>query len=394
MSAKSMTRAEETARIKRFITRLKRIQINRELKALSKLEFARLSVAAKKQAHQYNRNQSKAEILEIMRELHLKKIISPLWKKELQALINDYQYGVNTIVTNKVPKFRKAAAELMNPAINEIESRYKMKLGELSDSIADESMKNAAEFQARKKALHEDPELKKLNQQKAKLLRADPVSRIAYACRYALSNVPDMKRASQGFQSKRKIENIENLQLFDEKRYIETASKLILSKKKRELLLGLYALTGRRPGEILKTGKLIAESNQVLTFSGQEKTRGKFRPPYQIPVFVDAFEIVKAFKRLRRIANINEKTGEKNNFKEKSAKDRVYSFLNSDFANLKKQVFGPFFKKEQIKLRSSAATICCKHFKPVDMADEVFFKLYLGHDGLGSVLSYKGSGAV
>lgn len=389
-----MSASEKAKRLAAFVKDLKSIEINRKLKELPKSECAILMHRAKRHAKQFNKPyQTNNDLIGTMRELLLMDSIRSIWEKEKQYLIKEYDFTVNTVNTYTT-LYKNAVLDLDNsdPKIKQLEEEAREIRSRINNLLNDDQFKAAANFQKESDRLNK--KWKNVNHEKERLIRKDAITRLVYAAKYTKFVSPDMKNASKNQQQIRKEKKLEKLLRFDKALFIKTAIKLLESNSKREVLLGLCALTGRRPAELIKTAELIVENKEMITFSGQLKTRGKERKPYQIPVFHDAYEIVKAFNRFRKMIMINEKTGEQIDIKEKSIKKASDDIKDSEYYKLKKKHFRIIFIEEgegEIQLRSGAATLACEKFRPKNMSDEVFIKMYLGHEGLGSVLNYKGT---
>ncbi len=80
-----------------------------------------------------------------------------------------------------------------------------------------------------------------------------------------------------------------------------------------DLTLALMWFTGRRPVEILKLGELKEIAEGRLLFSGQAKTKGKSCDPYEIPVQYDSSVLVKMLKRVRKLKDFTDDTGDQIN---------------------------------------------------------------------------------
>ncbi|MGB1305664.1 protelomerase family protein [Pseudoalteromonas marina] len=95
----------------------------------------------------------------------------------------------------------------------------------------------------------------------------------------------------------------EGVTINDLHRYIRTSQLLIKSDKWQNVAVGLMALTGRRPTEILKTAIFtdIGEKYQ-LHFEGQLKKKQGSKTDYNITTIVPSDYIIKGLNRLRKLA--------------------------------------------------------------------------------------------
>ena len=106
----------------------------------------------------------------------------------------------------------------------------------------------------------------------------------------------DMDTATSG---RLVIANPENL--------IITAISLLQSKEAAEITIGLLAVTGRRPIEILHTATFTATHANRCLFTGQAKTRESehARNEFEIFTLAPAKLIIDAMARLRKMQNFN-----------------------------------------------------------------------------------------
>jgi hypothetical protein len=78
------------------------------------------------------------------------------------------------------------------------------------------------------------------------------------------------------------------------------AEHLLHSNRSDELVVGLALVTGRRLTELLKSGRFFPSSSAwTVIFDGQLKRRDLAVEPYEIPVLVDAEQVMQAWRRLR-----------------------------------------------------------------------------------------------
>jgi len=115
------------------------------------------------------------------------------------------------------------------------------------------------------------------------------------------------------------LDRLENRRPVNPNQYLETASKLLLSDDPHELAVGLIAVTGRRPVEILARGKFSLETDlpdyltegYFLAFKGQAKKRDYDIPEeekleYRIGCLVPAEFFLEAFERFRQMPETKE----------------------------------------------------------------------------------------
>lgn len=115
------------------------------------------------------------------------------------------------------------------------------------------------------------------------------------------------------------LDRLENRRPVSPSQYLETASKLLFSNDPHELAVGLIAVTGRRPVEILARGSFKIESElpeylkpgYFLKFKGQAKKRDYDIPEdekleYRIGCLVPAEFFLEAFERFRSMPETKE----------------------------------------------------------------------------------------
>ena len=110
------------------------------------------------------------------------------------------------------------------------------------------------------------------------------------------------------------LNRLENQQYVNVVKYLETACRLLLSHDPHELAVGLIAVSGRRPVEILVRGNFSKETelhdylepDYFVRFRGQAKKRDYDMPEaerteYRIGVLVPSDFFLNAFKRFRKM---------------------------------------------------------------------------------------------
>ena len=103
-------------------------------------------------------------------------------------------------------------------------------------------------------------------------------------------------------ETTRVLERLGNDKEINPSEYLETASKLLVSHSPHELAVGLIAVTGRRPHEILARAKFskIDGKEYHINFEGQGKKRGE-KPIFEIATLVPGDFVIKALARLRKM---------------------------------------------------------------------------------------------
>lgn len=144
---------------------------------------------------------------------------------------------------------------------------------------------------------------------------------------------------------------------------------------------GLFLPTGRRPIEIMVTGDFERVSKDRLVFSGQAKRtkHGYDTPeaqPYEIPVLVDAGDVLKAFYAVRERYTDTKLAGKT----DEEASSTFRKWLG-DYA--KRSFFDDVSPKPNAlspkELRAAYATIAYEWYAPRNITANAFFSRILGH---------------
>jgi len=171
-------------------------------------------------------------------------------------------------------------------------------------------------------------------------------------------------------------DRLEHQQLIkDPDAIVSKAIELLSSEKWPDLVAALGVLTGRRPGEVLKTAIFEPKTMYSVIFTGQLKRRGDPLPPYEIPTLCQASAVIDALARLRAALDTSSM--------EVSAATRKYSPLVQEAANRhfqeliparhgKDDLYGHLF-------RSVYPRIACFWYAPPTIADMHFMATIQGH---------------
>lgn len=86
--------------------------------------------------------------------------------------------------------------------------------------------------------------------------------------------------------------------------YLNVTGRLLASDDSHELAVGIIAVTGRRPHEIIARAKFTPVDGKPyhVSFEGQGKKRGE-KPVFQIPTLYPADYVIKALARYRKISD-------------------------------------------------------------------------------------------
>lgn len=174
----------------------------------------------------------------------------------------------------------------------------------------------------------------------------------------------------------RLADRLEHQQLLkDPDAIVSKAIELVSSERWYDVAAALGLLTGRRPGEVLKTAIFEPKTMYSVTFSGQLKRRGDPLPPYEIPTLCPASTAIDALVSLRAMLDTSAM--------EIGDVTRKYSPLVQEAANRhfseliparhgKEDLYGHLF-------RSVYPRIACFWYCPPSIADMHFMATIQGH---------------
>lgn len=186
--------------------------------------------------------------------------------------------------------------------------------------------------------------------------------------------------------------------LYNVDKYIKTAENLLSSSKYIEIALGLCAMTGRRPGEILATANFtlsdeldiyfedqgVISLNQGVKFSGQMKTKGSqyARDNYIIPTLCSPKKVIDALHRLRELKDFSGKTPK-----------QVDSSTSKQMGVGAKRNFAEYFEGnvKPYDLRHAYAVITASRYCDNPNQWDKFLSSVLGHSDkdMSTMMSYK-----
>lgn len=159
--------------------------------------------------------------------------------------------------------------------------------------------------------------------------------------------------------------------------FLNTAIALIHDRKSyTKVSTGLFALTGRRPIEILKTGNFTIISEDWVTFSGQAKKAKSSNEleskPFDIPVLSNSKDIVEALNFIRSVRDFSE-----------LSHDDIHSKTNKTLNDTCKRYFVDVIPDPSPKmLRKAYGEVASHWFKPDTQEKNAFLSDILGHETL------------
>ena len=183
--------------------------------------------------------------------------------------------------------------------------------------------------------------------------------------------------------------------------YLETASKLLLASDPHQIAVGLIAVTGRRPIEMLARGKFTAESEALdylkpeyqIHFSGQAKKRDYNVPEsekasFTISTLVPAQFVLDAFKRLRKMPESKDllQVIKSHGDDYRKANDEIHSRRNKSLNRVVKEYFNPVLParygedEDACKtLRAAYLTLATERDRPKHINALLFASRLAGH---------------
>lgn len=168
--------------------------------------------------------------------------------------------------------------------------------------------------------------------------------------------------------------------VYDMAGYISKARQLLNDERSyMKIAMGLCALTGRRPAEILISAQFKKAGKDAVIFSGQLKTKDseQARDNYEIPVLAPADEIIEALASLR----------EKRDFSglpvpvHKTLAQVVNARTAKQQGETVRAAFGAFIPDglKAYALRAVYALICSETLRPETMTVQAYMAEILGH---------------
>ena len=234
-------------------------------------------------------------------------------------------------------------------------------------------------------------------------LNASTVSSTVTAYRNTIKNANDAHPALAFFRLTRdfydnrsteytaKVKETVQRDLHDYERYLRVAINMLSSNSYMQVTLGLVALTGRRPSEILLTAKFEqvnhidsaflkeVSKDRLLTFTGQLKKREQENDGYTIPVLCDNRLVLEAIEKLRKMKDFSDVVPANG----KTLAQMVNSKTAKEQNIVARKFFAEFVEGNQItaySLRAIYASIASFLYYDSDCGNEMpFFSEILGH---------------
>lgn len=185
------------------------------------------------------------------------------------------------------------------------------------------------------------------------------------------------KHVDIALQQKNK-ENIKRdlmeVQKIDFYNFIKISRELLDAHNYFDKCIGLIALTGRRPTEIIKTGEFEAIDKDHVSFKGQLKTKESKHADdgIKIPVLDSPEKIIKTLKFIRKEKNFSTKTNIE-------AKQSTGKSISRHIEKIFPPALGNNITFTAKTLRRIYRAICVEYYCPEDQDDIVYGNYILGH---------------
>jgi len=181
---------------------------------------------------------------------------------------------------------------------------------------------------------------------------------------HAMNGQPS-KRLSQ----RKKVQQI----LDDPYGIVDKAEELLSSSDWKEVAIGLGVVTGRRLGEVCKSGELKPHTMYTAIFSGQLKRKDRILKPFEIPLLLPSSVVVPALVRLRSLVDLSGVEDIS-----KAYGTELAATITQHFAELIPVWEG--FKGLSFKFfRAVYPTIAINWFCPVEVPGDTYASTILGH---------------
>lgn len=372
-------------RIKIYIQSLKSIDINAIIHALPSLKLKKLIEQAKEeQIKIHGEAITETQIIQHMIHLQLNTTINDLTNIE-KDFLKSQKIAINTYRA-QITEYRAEISKLLNDQYNDLQSQYRVRYKKLRDVINQQCLP-ARQLESAINNIKKDAKLIKINQKSAQIQEDNPVSRIHQIALYKMSVGKIIRQYMKNQYSEKKRQQQEQYKLIDAQKYIKIAERLLKSSNHHELILGICALTGRRPIEVVKTGKFAINDEYSIIFIGQVKKRQIDITEYSIPILCPAIKLITAHQKLKKLLphnGINCLTDSN-----KSINNRLFTSSKSSYLkqNLFHSIYPPDAPNQTFNLRSIYTRVCYDTYQP-EMSFRAYTAKILNHANLDSADSY------
>lgn len=364
-------------RIKKYINRLKLIDINSIIRNLSSDDLKDLIERAK------HNNNNEEIIIKWITNTQLNIVINDLTDIEKSFLKS--QNIALTTYRSQITEYRKEITRLLNSDYQRLQSQHKIRYKKLKQIINQKCLV-VEELEAQTKNIKNDPQLVEIRKKMEQIQDSNPVSKAAQIALFKMTAGQVVhNQINRQYEETKRIRQ-EAYKLIDQSEYINIAEGLLNSYDYHELILGICAMTGRRQIEVVKTGHFELNSDYSLIFTGQVKKRKIDQTSYEIPVLCLPKKIIVAHKRLKKV--LQHQRIDYENSSNRSINNRLFTSPKS--SGLKQEIFATIYPGEappKFSLRSAYAAICYEIFQP-DMSFIAYTAKILNHKNLDSATSY------
>jgi len=387
---REIKKQQEEIRIQQYCEEIKSIDGVKNIKKLSPGILQSLIQQAK-QASGHNIKSIQQNMIDIYVNQKIEKITQ-------QELILLQQHNIKpSTLRAKITKYRKAIQNLLPREYTALQRQYRIHRKKIIDKIYQQNLHALALNQALDN-INAHPILIKINKQIANIYNNNPIARNAQIALYKMTAGKHINRLIDEQYKIKKTNRQQELQLIDHKKYISIATQLLEGTSDlypnpnihlyiHNILMGICALTGRRPVEVIKTGKFQYNEIYSLIFTGQVKTRDEHRAAFEIDTLCSARKILDAHRQLKK--TLTEHSLGDTSLTNRQINNRL--FTSKDTKQLQIQTFAPVYPEEQIpetiNLRSTYGDIAYEIFDP-PMSKIQYLKKIMGHKDANSADAY------
>jgi len=396
MGQKQVTKQtrERIARQRKYINNITTLNIVSVIQMLPKQELKQLIHQAATTGGGQQKK-SPADILDKIIDIQCNISMGNITEKEL-FFLRQQKKSLATFI-QYVQEYRVLLKNALPNEYKQLQQQYRIERKKILDDIRQQCLQ-AQELETAIDNISNNPRLLTLNEQMRIIRAHNPAVRNIQIALYKMSAGHNAhQQLTEQYKSK-KIIRQKQLTLINSDDFILTAKKLLTGSLTfdvptkilyiHNIMMGICALTGRRPVEIIKTGNFAYNDDYSLEFTGQAKTQNIPKPTFEIPTLCHSREIIAAHKHLKTVIE-NHPLGNPE-LSNKQINQRIYSHSQLP-RNLLHKTFQFIYPADQIpekiSLRSIYGEICYEIFQP-DMSKHQYLEQILGHSNSTSADSY------
>jgi len=389
-TTRQIRKHKEVARIQQYCEEIKNIDAVRNIKQLSKNTLQSLIQQAKQTS-----NQNTKSIEQNIINIYVNKEVGKITQQELMFL--QQQNIKPSTLRAKITQYRKAIKNLLPSKYIALQRQYRIHRKKIIEKIYQQNL-HILELNKALDNINLHPVLIKINKQTTDIYANNPIARNAQIALYKMTVGKNINRLINEQYKIKKTHRQQELQLIDHKEYFSIAIQLLEGTSDlypkpnihtyiHNTLMGICALTGRRPVEVIKTGKFQYNETYSLIFTGQAKTREEHRAAFEIDTLCLARKILDAHRQLKTVLT-------KHSLGDTSLTNRQVNnrlFTSKATKQLQIQTFASIYPKERIpetiNLRSTYGDIAYEIFDP-PMSKIQYLKKIMGHKDANSADAY------